>query len=303
MNGQPFGYITFTLLAAVAGQVLAVAFLFAGSFLDEAPAWAAPATKVALALLLWLPVALKLLRTQALSLAEAGGLPATVRPARVAWLVAIGAIVLAIALDILSEGKWATKRHASGGYLVLFWIAFPLLVWAAVKAALGGAPIENKVAIPEPPKPKSPFLPRDPSGTPIAEGDERQHVLRMLALLDEVDGRFVAAFADEDAKWALVRSRLDLVQAFNTLWHDPIVEGLPEPLRWNIRVGCVGYGDALDYLEILPGPTGDASRAELMAKFRNLENDIPAKDDVQRLVELGRRARNAAAVDAGVAAR
>lgn len=138
MHGQPFGYIILTLISLVSGTVLAVAYLFIGDFLEKQEAWIEFCVKAAVALLVWLPVVSPLLRSQAAFLAVSGGLPSTLRPRRVAWIIALATIPLVAMLDFFSEGKWMDRYHSSGGYLLPFWACFPVLVWVSVRASLGG---------------------------------------------------------------------------------------------------------------------------------------------------------------------
>jgi hypothetical protein len=129
--------------SADAGSILAVALLFVGDLLDDeslAPV-VVPGAKAAFAFLLWLPLAHRFLRAQVLSLAQAGGLPATIRPARVAWIIGLATIPMAGVLDFASEGSWMDRYHPSSGYAFFYWAGFPLLAWIAVRCSRGGEPI------------------------------------------------------------------------------------------------------------------------------------------------------------------
>jgi hypothetical protein len=290
-GGQAFGYIHITLAGAAFGSALATAFLllwdlpdWIGEKLHPGVVWGA---KAAFAFLAWLPIVIHFLGRQVLSNTKAGGLPADIRPARTAALIAIATIPLAFLLDFVTEGRWAARRSGTGGYLVLFWACFPLLTWLAVRASRGGPRIttdEEDSAAEFAAMPRN--VPYKPSRFRLADGPARRRIVSMLAVLGEVDARFVH---DEVAAKAEDTTKLIL-----ELWSEPLPEEIEHTLRGNLSLSAGAYLDALRLVQASPDEAGAKLREEIPEKYRG---NGSFTDELALVLDVARRARANAALE------
>lgn len=304
-QGQPIAYVLLTLTGLLSGIILAYAFGLAGELLDDEALNPAIvyATQAAFALLVWLPIAWCVLRREARSLAEMGALPATIRPARAAWILALVTIAIAAFLHFGTEGEWANRRGPSSGHTLLFLASFPLLAWFAVRSSLGGKPlVTDEPRAPAAAATDTPmYAPREPSGTLPPEGEARERVLAMLTALDGVDDRFASAFGrerNESAARQLALSAETARIALNAHWGDPLPPGVAMSLAWNLATSATAYSDATRLLEIPAGEAGHDARERIATKYRDKGTFGPG--DLGLVLEVARKCRDNAAVDAGM---
>lgn len=274
MHGQPFGYILLTLIALVAGMILALGFLFLGEVLEEQESVIEFAAKVAVTLLVWAPITFPVLRSQAVFLAASGGLPATLRAPRVARIIALATIVLVVLLDLVSDGKWMTRYHESGGYLLPFWLCFPFVVWIAVRTSLGGKPIVS-MEIKAPPPGPSMYTPRAASGSPMPKGAARDRVLDMLGVLDGIDAEFAGRRS---------RSAEEILAAVDALWVTPLPSEVPVDLQANLALAGAAYCDAVR----IAGSDRE-TQVKIAAKYR--DPGVVAAGELELVLAVARRAR------------
>jgi hypothetical protein len=304
-KGEPFGYITFTILGVVSATLLAGALSLAEeleSILAPAMVYAAQA---AIAFLLWLPIAYRAMRKQALGLAQAGGLPATIQPARTAWIATLATIPIVALLHFGTDGEWMNRRDNRSGFTLLFWACFPFLTWIAVRSSLGGKPIPNLAAVPEP-KPAEPpmYAARELAGAPYPEGAARDRIKELLAVFDGVDDRFAAAFGREmnaGAVQELARSLDEVKLAIETAWATPLLDDVPLRIKFNLAMGGEAYCDAIRIAATDADTVGRIESEAIASKYREL--GLVAADDMGLVVAIARRARDNAAVEIGMGRR